>query len=271
MKFLTLNSHSWMEENAQEKFEILKEQILKAEYDVICFQEVNQEMASEEVETDGYYQALPSAVAIHKDHFVRVLVEELAAQGLHYYWTWAYNHIGYDHLNEGVAVLSRQPLRAEEILVSNMDDPKDYHTRRVAVAHTTVDGKEIAVASVHLSWWDKGFQEEWARIEERFQSIGKPLILAGDFNNPAGREGYQAILASPLKLQDSFQVAQETNGSYTVGPGIDGWKGNEEPLRIDYVFASQEWAVNHLSVIFDGNNQPLVSDHYGLEADLTFK
>jgi len=61
-------------------------------------------------------------------------------------------------------------------------------------------------------------------------------------------------------------VAQKTNGSYTVGPGIDGWEGNEEPLRIDYVFTSQEWAVNRLSVIFDGNNQPLVSDHYGLEA-----
>ncbi len=28
-----------------------------------------------------YYQALPSSVAIHKDHFVRVLVEELAAHG----------------------------------------------------------------------------------------------------------------------------------------------------------------------------------------------
>ena len=76
------------------------------------------------------------------------MVEELAAQGLHYYWTWAYNHIGYDHLNEGVAVLSRQPLKADEILVSNMDDPTDYHTRRVAVAHTSVDGKEIVVASV---------------------------------------------------------------------------------------------------------------------------
>ena len=118
-----------MEENAQQKFETLKEQILEAQYDVICFQEVNQEMGSEAVETDEYYQALPSSVAIHKDHFVRVLVEELAAQGLHYYWTWAYNHIGYDHLNEGVAVLSRQPLKADEILVSNMDDPTDYHTR----------------------------------------------------------------------------------------------------------------------------------------------
>ncbi len=31
----------------------------------------------------------------------------------------------------------------------------DYHTRRVAVAETTVDGREVAVASVH-SWWDKG-------------------------------------------------------------------------------------------------------------------
>ena len=82
MKFLTLNSHSWMEENVQQKFETLKEQILEAKYDVICFQEVNQEMSSEAVETDEFYQALPSAVAIHKDHFVRVLVEELAAQGL---------------------------------------------------------------------------------------------------------------------------------------------------------------------------------------------
>jgi maltose 6'-phosphate phosphatase len=258
-----------MEENAQEKFEILKEQILKAEYDVICFQEVNQEMASEEVETDGYYQALPSAVAIHKDHFVRVLVEELAAQGLHYYWTWAYNHIGYDHLNEGVAVLSRQPLTASEILVSDVDDPTDYHTRRVAVAETTVDGREVAVASVHLSWWDKGFQFEWPRIENYFSQVGKPFILAGDFNNPAGQEGYETILSSPFVLQDSFIEAKETRGTYTVGPGIDGWTDNQVPLRIDYVFASQEWDIQNLHVIFDGQNLPLVSDHYGLEAVLS--
>ena len=37
-------------------------------------------------------------------------------------------------------------------------------------------------------------------------------------------------------------------------------RGNEEPLRIDYVFASQDWTVERLSVIFDGNNQPLVSE-----------
>lgn len=44
MKFLTLNTHSWMEEDAEGKFQTLKEQILKAQYDLICFQEVNQEI-----------------------------------------------------------------------------------------------------------------------------------------------------------------------------------------------------------------------------------
>ena len=56
-------------------------------------------------------------------------------------------------------------------------------------------------------------------------------MLAGDFNNPAGQEGYQAILASPLGLQDAFEVAQEKSGSYTVPPEIDGWKGTQNPFE----------------------------------------
>ena len=36
MKFLTLNTHSWMEEDAEGKFQTLKEQILKAQYDIIA-------------------------------------------------------------------------------------------------------------------------------------------------------------------------------------------------------------------------------------------
>lgn len=37
MKFLTLNTHSWMEENPQQKFEDLLKDILAKQYDVICF------------------------------------------------------------------------------------------------------------------------------------------------------------------------------------------------------------------------------------------
>ena len=243
MKFLTLNTHSWMEKEAEEKFQLLLQDILDKDYDLICFQEINQEMSSPEVEVNNHYQALPSAEPIHQDHYVRLLVEKLAEKGKNYYWTWAYNHIGYDRYHEGVAILSKTPIKAREILVSDVDDPTDYHTRRVALAETVVEGKELALASVHLSWWDKGFQEEWARFEAVLKGLNKPLILAGDFNNPAGQEGYQAILASPLDLQDAFEVAKERSGSYTVPPEIDGWKGNTEPLRIDFVFTTKELEV----------------------------
>ena len=63
-------------------------------------------------------------------------IESCQRQGKDYYWTWAYNHIGYDRYHEGVAILSKTPIEAREILVSDVDDPTDYHTRRVALAET---------------------------------------------------------------------------------------------------------------------------------------
>ena len=57
MKFLTLNTHSWMEKEAEEKFQLLLQDILDKDYDLICFQEINQEMTSPEVEVNNHYQA----------------------------------------------------------------------------------------------------------------------------------------------------------------------------------------------------------------------
>ena len=159
MKFLTLNTHSWMEENPQQKFEDLLKDILEKQYDLICFQEINQTIESPVVPVNDLYHPTPSSEPIHQDHYVRCLVEKLEEEGLSYHWTWAYNHIGYDRYHEGVAILSRTPIQASELLVSDVNDPTDYHTRRIAIAETQVDGKDIAVASVHLSWWDKGFQQ----------------------------------------------------------------------------------------------------------------
>ena len=69
MKFLTLNTHSWMEKEAEEKFQLLLEDILDKDYDLICFQEINQEITSPEVEVNDLYQALPVAEPIHQDQY----------------------------------------------------------------------------------------------------------------------------------------------------------------------------------------------------------
>ena len=42
MKLLTINTHAWLEENQDEKMEILAKTIAEKQYDVIAMQEVNQ-------------------------------------------------------------------------------------------------------------------------------------------------------------------------------------------------------------------------------------
>ena len=150
-KFLTLNTHSWMEEEQETKLNQLAERILQEKYDVICLQEVNQLMESEQVVQAPFYKAVEGTIVIHQDHFALCLVEKLAKAGLDYHWSWAYNHIGFDIYNEGVAILSRKPIAPREVLVSEVNDPSDYHTRKVLLAETEVEGQLMTIASCHLS------------------------------------------------------------------------------------------------------------------------
>lgn len=267
-KFLTLNTHSWLEDMPEEKLVQLAEQIILEDYDVICLQEINQLIAADVAVLDYHYVPTASHPVIRDNHYVKRLVDLLAQNGHDYYWSWAYNHIGYDIYNEGVAILSKTQIKPYEVLVSEVDDETDYHTRRVLVAETEVTGVSITVASVHLSWWDKGFQGEWTRLTQALSKAETPLVLMGDFNNPEYQEGYQAILASPLQLQDTYEVADKVNGRYTIDAEIDGWSGNQSGLRIDYVFVSHDISVRHLARVFDGDNGPILSDHFGLTCEV---
>ena len=108
-KFLTLNTHSWMEEEQETKLNQLAERILQEKYDVICLQEVNQLTESEQVVQAPFYQAVEGAIAIHQDHFALCLVEKLAEAGLDYHWSWAYNHIGLIFTTKEWQFVSRNP------------------------------------------------------------------------------------------------------------------------------------------------------------------
>ncbi|MDK4491828.1 hypothetical protein MVQ15_07575 [Fusobacterium necrophorum] len=52
MKLLTINVHSWLEENQEEKMEILAKVIAEKRYDVVALQEVNQQIKSKPVLED---------------------------------------------------------------------------------------------------------------------------------------------------------------------------------------------------------------------------
>lgn len=268
MKLLTVNTHSWLEDHQDEKFFTLVETILQEDYDVICLQEVNQLMTSQGIVDPELYQALPSSPQIHEDNYAYRLCQELASRGVPYYWSWAYNHIGYNRYHEGVALLSKISMRSRELLVSDVDAETDYHTRRLLLADLQVKDKVITVANLHLSWFGKGFEGEWAKVEEELLKIAHPLILMGDFNNPTDLEGYQLILSSSLKLQDSHKIAEQIYGNHTIQADIDGWEGNQQNFKVDHAFLSPDFQVIKSQIIFDGDNQPIISDHFGLEIEI---
>ena len=102
MKLMTLNCHSWQEENQLDKIKILAERIKKEQYDVIALQEISQHI-------DGEY----ISENIKSDNYVQVLINELNnINEDSYKYVWDFSHIGYDVFEEGLAILSRHKIKS---------------------------------------------------------------------------------------------------------------------------------------------------------------
>lgn len=259
-----------MEDNDHQQIEVLARRIAKENYDLIGLQEVNQLIASPLAEVDKSFQPTKEQQAIHQDNFLFCLTKRLRELGCYYYWSWTYNHIGYDIYHEGIGLMSKTPLKPKSCLLSVSSDPTDYHTRRAVIGETIIDARKVIVVSSHFSWWqDKksAFAYEWRSLEQVLLSEQGKLIVMGDFNNDATKidEGYDLIRNSGLELQDTFSFAKSKIGENTVEEAIDGWDGNTKGLRIDYVFCSQGFEIESYVVVFNGENEDIISDHYGVE------
>lgn len=266
MKVLTLNTHSWLEENQLEKCKMIAQEIATGDYDIIALQEVNQTIAAQTIVPDGLYCPTDTLVEIKEDNFALRLVEELQLLDCDYYWSWTYSHVGYDIYHEGNALLSKQPIIAKEYLASQATEVWDHTTRKNLSGVTEADGQIVQVISCHFSWWQDGkFAYEWQQTEAFLAERADTLLILGDFNNDAASSGHQLVLDSSLQLQDSFLTAAETIGEASVVKAIDGWQDNREALRIDYVFTSKDLQATEYEVVFDGTRTPIVSDHFGIK------
>lgn len=271
MKILTLNTHSWLEEESEQKLKQLAEKIRQESYDLIALQEVNQKTASKSIDEPVGFCPCPRQTEIREDNFAYRLVQLLEEAGIRYFWSWEMSHIGYDIYQEGNALLSKQEIRAEALLVSKNNDPADYRTRKLLLGETAINDKKITAVSCHFSWWineTEGFAYEWQKMQTILEKK-TPLFLMGDFNNPDPGPGYQLLQLEKYGLVDSFYAAKKKTGIATVVKKIDGWADNKEALRIDYILLPNSAATESHQVVFDGENGPVVSDHFGVEAELT--
>lgn len=271
MKLLTLNTHSLVEENYEQKLQDFAEAVSKERPDIIALQEVNQtasEDAVPECDLNGYFPADKNTV-IRRDNHVYRLVRILAEKGIYYSWTWLPLKLGYDKYDEGIAVMSMSPIAdVKTPLVSGINDYYNWKTRKL-LGVCTKDAPDEWFYSVHFGWWDdpdEPFQNQWARTSQHMLCHSK-VWLMGDFNSPAEvrDEGYDMIVRDCW--HDSYMLAEHKDSGITVGHVIDGWRDKIHSgtgMRIDHIWCSEKADVKSSEVLFNRINYPVVSDHYGV-------
>ena len=280
MKLMTLNIHSHdthfdpavLERSMKE----LAEAVIDHDIAVLALQECSQELERPFVSDD-----LPLHCAIHDaEHVLRegnaalLLAEELQMRGAAMDWVWAGVKLGYQRYNEGLALFSRFPIRSYDApWISGIQEFSNWKSRNALIASTEINGSPVEFCCVHMGRWDDP-EESFKGQMERLDAIlpnDHQVFLLGDFNSPAGKpnEGWEMV--RKLGWHDTYEAAKQKGDGITVPGVIDGWQdGAPEGMRIDYIFSRMPVSVRSSFVLFDGKHGPLISDHYGLMADLDY-
>ncbi|HEM5160622.1 TPA: endonuclease/exonuclease/phosphatase family protein [Streptococcus suis] len=261
MKLLTINVHAWLEERQDEKLDVLAQTIAEKAYDVIALQEVNQLMTSPLVTKD-----------LRQDNYGLVLLEKLRELGVtDYSYFWSNSHIGYDRYDEGIAFLTKLPVyEVDAFYCSQHKDLTSILSRKIIGLTVLYEKELIDIYSCHINLPDSKEENQLENIRSIVErtSSGHLKILMGDFNTDAlsNPKAYQAI--RDLGLYDSYDLAEEKDRGITVEKAIDGWAGHSQEKRLDYIFLNQKKEVLSSLVIFNGENHPIISDHFGVEVEI---
>lgn len=299
MKLITLNTHSLVEPDYENKLKLFAEAVLRERPDVVALQEVNQSMGEPAVGQErlgalGFVEceergneskveagARGAVIPVRADNHAYRLAGLLAEGGAPYFWTWVPAKIGYGRYDEGTALFSRLPVaQTGWIYLTGSRDYKNWKTRKALEMILDFHGKRCRFFSLHMGWWkdgDEPFAGQWERLSGYLKNeSGDLCFLMGDFNSLAGMQGEGWQLVSGSGWLDTYGLAAAKDNGVTVGGVIDGWRdspqnadgpapgAHENGMRIDYIWVNREIPVLRSQVICNGINGPVVSDHYGV-------
>ncbi len=255
MKLLTINTHSLAEENYEYKLDIFIDAISRIRPDVIAMQEVNQTISAP-------ITALGDGFPIRSDNHAYEVCKRLYDKGINYSCIWRGIKNSYDMYEEGVAILSRKPIsETDTFAVSNTRDTENWRSRRVL-------GVRIAdkwFYSMHMGRYDDAedpFSGQWQRFTLCTENKGEMWVM-GDFNCDAHSDGYEMVIGSGW--YDTYYSADNRDDGITVSGIIDGWNDTKaKNMRIDYIFSNNPKNVKSSRVIFNGRNEDIISDHFGV-------
>lgn len=245
-----------MECNYKEKLDIFVDAIVKHGIDVIALQEVMQPIECDICKSNHINCG---KIPLKKGNHALNITNALKKRGLSYNLAWIGFKKSYDRFDEGLAILTPHEIsQATAITLTSFDDYNNWKTRKAL-------GVKILgnwYYSVHFGWWDS--------FETEFQSLIKKMVnneqawLMGDFNSVAAErnKGYDLVVSNGW--YDTYSIALNKDEGMTAHSGIDGWNGDNTEIRIDYIFTNKKAKIDSSFVIFNGKNERIISDHYGI-------
>ena len=276
MKLLTLNTHSLLEKNYEEKLDVFIRFILREKPDVIALQEVNQSVSAAnagDARPIGFVPPLESTVPLKLDNHALRIVRRLRDSSVHCSWTYLPIKACYGQYDEGLALLSlsRWISATDVCTVSRVCDYQNWRTRKALGIQ--IQNRFEWFYTVHMGWWQdesEPFKYQWQALSRHLEPIRRlnRIWLMGDFNAPAEvrSQGYDLIAASGW--HDSYHLARQKDDGITVAGVIDGWRDLPETpaggMRIDHIWCSEAAPVAASRVAFSGVREPIVSDHFGV-------
>ncbi len=276
---LTINLHTYQEEDQAYKLNLVVRAIAELDADVVFLQEVAQGKDAPVVgELHG--------VTIRDDNMAQILVNQLATEyDLFYDFFWDWSHYGWEVWEEGSAVLTKHKIvQTEARFITKETRPTEWRSRKVPMITALIPSfGEMDLYSVHTGRWDDQLEpfkhqcdQLLAWMKERHSTSKKLTLLAGDFNNIAGSEGYDYIMNNGQFDDVYFKANPEGFDDFSIGGQIHGWQDHHaEGSRIDYIFIpsaeSERVEVILAQRIFTEKSYGRVSDHNGQYACLKFR
>lgn len=259
MKLLTLNTHSIIDDGYEKKIDILTKAILKHTPDVIALQEVMQSAKAKKANSDSNLKTV-GEIPLKESNFALGVLNELKSHKLDYSGVFLGIKKAYDRYDEGLAILSSKEINTVEAV--QLTPFCDYNNWKTRFALGACIG-DCWFYSLHFNWEndiDSPFEGEWSELVSTTKSK-KNVWLMGDFNLTPSAKGYELITKS---YYDTYSLAKEVDNGITVKGEIDGWENQKESKRIDYIFTSKPTEIKSSSVIFNGKNEEIISDHFGI-------
>lgn len=216
---------------------------------------------------------------VREDNHALRIAQGLLEAGVSCSWYWEPVKIGYGRYDEGMALfcLGHTILEADSFFLSGCREYDNWKTRKAIGVRMSGCGDWFY--TVHMGWWqdeEEPFAAQWQRLEHQLilKKREARIWIMGDFNSPAGLagQGYDCVRSSGWN--DTYGMAWECDSGATVEGLIDGWESRSEHtvpglgMRIDYIWCSAVVPVRSSKVIFNGENGPKISDHYGVLAEV---